>query len=397
MRKRPDPVQGERWACLKQVRPISCERKSLQQLNCAVNSRCRGPMRTLDLKRTIFRVSDFLAWQRDGSLELSPYFQRRPVWKPAAKSFFLDTVLRGLPAPVIYIRDRVDLDRQVTIREIVDGQQRLRTLFSFIDPSALRDFKSSRDKFTVNRIHNAEVAGKTYKDLSPDYKTRILGYEFSTHILPSTVEDRDVLQMFARLNATGSKLNHQEIRNAEHFGEFKTLVYDLALEQLDRWRRWGLFSEHQIARMQEVETSSDLVMTMIEGLTGKTQLRLDKLYKRYDSDLPQADEIARRFQNVMDAIENTMGSTIRDTVFSSAVYFYSLFAFVYDQMYGLSSELSQSKAKSLPKNVGDCILRVGEAFDGEDVPDYVLDAVRRASSDTGRRRTRHKYLTEQCG
>src|SRR5438067_2182870 len=104
-------------------------------------------MRVFDIQKTQFKVSDFLGWQRDGSLVLSPSFQRRPVWKPAAKSYFLDTVLRGLPAPVILVRERIELASQKTIREVVDGQQRLRTLFGYIDPGAINDYDSARDQF----------------------------------------------------------------------------------------------------------------------------------------------------------------------------------------------------------------------------------------------------------
>ena len=94
------------------------------------------------------KVSDFLGWQRDGTLILSPSFQRRPVWKPIAKSYLMDTIVRGFPVRVIYIRERVDLDRQQTVREIVDGQQRLRTIISFVAPDALTDFDPARDELT---------------------------------------------------------------------------------------------------------------------------------------------------------------------------------------------------------------------------------------------------------
>jgi hypothetical protein len=39
-----------------------------------------------------------------------------------------------------------------------------------------------------------------------------------------------------------------------------TLAYILAYEQLSRWRAWKIFSENDIARMAEVEKTSDLVM-----------------------------------------------------------------------------------------------------------------------------------------
>ncbi len=36
-------------------------------------------MKTLDIAKTVYKVSDFASWQKAGSLVLSPSFQRRPV------------------------------------------------------------------------------------------------------------------------------------------------------------------------------------------------------------------------------------------------------------------------------------------------------------------------------
>lgn len=236
-------------------------------------------MREHDIRKTQFTVSDFLSWQRDNSLNLSPPFQRRSVWKPDARSYFIDTVVRGLPTPIVYLRQRVDLDTQKPVREVVDGQQRLRTVLAFVDPLSLKNkslknkFNPARDQFLVKHEHNEEISGNPFKKLNKHYKERILEYEFSVHVLPITVEDREVLEIFARLNATGLKLNRQELRNAQYYGKFKSEMYRLALQQFDRWRDWKILTDDQISRMFEVELTSDLVMSMIEGLTDKTQNR----------------------------------------------------------------------------------------------------------------------------
>jgi uncharacterized protein with ParB-like and HNH nuclease domain len=124
----------------------------------------------MNIKHQEFKVSDFLSWQREGSLELSPSFQRRPVWKPSAKSYLVDTVARGLPVPIIFIRERINLTTQTTIREVVDGQQRLRTLFSFRDRGSLSDFDINRDSFSVSAQHNKELAGKKFAELNDSTK-----------------------------------------------------------------------------------------------------------------------------------------------------------------------------------------------------------------------------------
>jgi hypothetical protein len=185
-----------------------------------------------NITKTVYKVGDFLSWQRAKFLVLSPSFQRRSVWPAAAKSFFIDTIARGHPIPIVFLREQTNLDTLEPFREVVDGQQRLRTLLTYIEPESLRDYDAERDAFEVKKTHNSELAGKTFKHLPADIRRRILGYEFSVHVLPSDTDDREVLQIFARMNATGVKLNDQELRNARFYGEFKKTSYSLAYEQL---------------------------------------------------------------------------------------------------------------------------------------------------------------------
>lgn len=354
----------------------------------------------METKIQIFKVSDFLSWQREGSLTLSPSFQRRTVWSAAAKSYLIDTIVRGLPVPIVFVRERLDLDLQRTVREVVDGQQRLRTLFGFIAPDVLTDLDPSRDVFEVLSKHNTDIAGRPFARLPPDVKKALLSYEFGTYVLPPETEDRDVLKIFARINSTGVRLNGQELRNAEFFGDFKQLMYELALEQLDRWRQWGIFNEEAIARMLEVEFVSDVTVTMVRGeITGKTQNRLDEAYRQYDSNFPWSAKVAGRFRRVMDMIDDSVGPVLKSTVFTSEVNFFSLWALVYDLMYDLDTPLGRraKPAAIRPTRLRAAVVKASEKIRSEDVNDEVLDAIRRASSDTGRRRTRHTFLLECYG
>ena len=97
-------------------------------------------MRTYNIAKTEYKVADFLQWQRAGDLELAPVFQRRSVWNRKAKSYLVDTVVRGLPTPIIFLsRPDRPLNSLHAVREVVDGQQRLRTLIGFIDLKRFQD------------------------------------------------------------------------------------------------------------------------------------------------------------------------------------------------------------------------------------------------------------------
>src|SRR5690606_32929975 len=134
-------------------------------------------MAQLQTTKTVFTVSQFLDWQRSGVLELQPVFQRRHVWKPAAKSQLLDSVVRGYPVPIVFLRQVQDLKSLKMRMEVVDGQQRIRTLLSYIEPDCLPDFDEDRDSFTVRAIHNPALAERTFDQLPNDAKQAILGYE----------------------------------------------------------------------------------------------------------------------------------------------------------------------------------------------------------------------------
>lgn len=354
-------------------------------------------MDQMRIATTVFKVSDFLSWQRGETLTLSPSFQRRAVWSSTMKSYLIDTVVRGLPMPAIIIREVLDpsTGSVEAIREVVDGQQRLRTLFSFIRPSLLQDYNKDKDYFRVKKTHNSVIASKLFTELPEDIQRRLLSYEFSVQVLPIGTDDRTVLQIFARLNSTGLRANSQELRNASFFGEFKSCMYELAYEQLTRWRGWGIFNETSIARMDEVETTSELVLLMFDGVEGKSQRRTDEKYAALDDDFPTKGVITDRFQNVMNTIDDTLSPDLRTMAFSRRALFYVLFAFFYDEMYGLGSKLENVRPKVVKKAVNVGVQKASDMLrNPEELPGYVASAIRGATTDIGSRNNLFKFLKD---
>src|SRR3954447_4723077 len=76
---------------------------------------------------------DFLSWREAHSLAVAPEFQRRSVWGRPAKAYLIDTLLRGLPVPPIYLRVRQSKKKSRLVREVIDGQQRISAVLDFID------------------------------------------------------------------------------------------------------------------------------------------------------------------------------------------------------------------------------------------------------------------------
>lgn len=347
--------------------------------------------------KTVYKVSDFVSWQRNKSLILSPSFQRRSVWSKSAKSYLIDTVIRGFPIPIIFIREQSDLNTLEPIREVVDGQQRLRTLLSFITPEMLADYDESRDAFYLEKKHNKDLAQKNFDALPTNTRKDILNYDFSVHVLSSDTDDREVLQIFARMNSTGVKLNYQELRNAEFFGDFKKLAYELAYEQLSRWRDWKIFSEMEIARMGEVEETSDLMISMLPevGVHGKSQGNINKYYKDFDNEFILGDEIADRFRYVMDKISDIAGDILHTTAFQRNTLFHTLFTFVYDLSYGLKSDFSRKRAKPISAPLLRVTVRkASQLITQGDLSEELTKRLRGATASFASRDERLKFLKD---
>jgi hypothetical protein len=284
-----------------------------------------------------YSADDFVVWNENHMLELSPKFQRRPVWRTAAQSYLIDTMLRGMTVPPLYLRMIQDKGKAKTIREVVDGQQRVRAVMDFI-----------ADKYRLSKTLNANWSGKKFSQLSNEERDRIMNYSFSFEIFKG-ISDQEVLQVFCRLNMNGIPLNKQELRNGKFFGLFKQSCYTLALDYLEFWRRHKIFTEQSIARMLEVELTSELVIAGILGMQDKKKV-IDAVYNTFEDTYPTQDRDERHFRDVMATISETFNGDLAESAFHRPPLFYTLFCVVYHHMFGLpTTQRSSPKRRVSPE------------------------------------------------
>lgn len=269
-----------------------------------------------------YSINDFVEWDSSKQLELNPRFQRRPVWTDKAKSFLIDTILRGKPIPKIFIRQKINVTTKTSVREVVDGQQRLRTILSFI-----------KDGFVVNKRQNPDFGGLLFSQLPEDVQSQVLSYEVSVDLLIN-LPDAEILDIFSRLNSYAVVLNEQEKINADHFGPFKVLADRIGHKYYDYWTKQGVLSAKQIVRMQEVSLVADLLIAMIEGIKAKKQVK--KYYDLYEANFDyDSDFIEGRFDRVISAILAIYPEGLSDTEFRRPHLFYSLFIAVAHREFGV--------------------------------------------------------------
>jgi len=286
--------------------------------------------------RSVYTPQDFRQWRETSSLELTPKFQRRGVWTTGARSFFIDSLLRQMPIPPLYIRVSQSDDRKRSVRQVIDGQQRIACVLDFLD-----------GKFRLSRSLSGPWAGKTFDELSQGEQESITTYNLSSELFHG-ISDAEVLSIFARLNTYSVPLNAQELRNGKFFGLFKQSVYDLAHEHIEFWRRHGIFSERSIARMLEVELTSELLIAQVAGMQDKKK-SIDLFYQEYDERFSERTNNERRFRGVIDDMNETFSEGLKDTEFSRVPLFYTLFCAIYHFRFGLPGADLNTSRKELSR------------------------------------------------
>lgn len=146
-------------------------------------------------------------------LDLKPLFQRELVWNIKQKSELIESIIMGIPLPVFYVREQPD-----GVYIVVDGKQRLSTLFDFID-----------NKFALGNLSIlTDYKGARFSDLSLLDQNKIEDYTLTVNVIKAPTSDRVTFDLFDRVNRGGTRITNQEMRNALYQGNATRLIKKLA-------------------------------------------------------------------------------------------------------------------------------------------------------------------------
>ncbi len=214
-----------------------------------------------------------------------PEFQRRLVWNNKDKSAFIETVLLNYPFPEIYIAaGDVNVDTGEATELLVDGQQRITTLYQY--------FTGSQDLTLYGGV-------KPYSELLDLEKEAFLQYDVVVRDLGHEDIER-IKQVFLRINSTSYSLNAMEIRNSRFAGEFKVFCEEFSQRSFFETHR--IFSSSDIRRMQDVRFVLIVVTTALSSYFNRDD-ELETFLERYNDEFPIQGDIERELDTVLDFIE----------------------------------------------------------------------------------------------
>lgn len=327
----------------------------------------------------------FDLWNRD-LLDLNPSYQRRSVWNQNFKDYFVDTVLMNYPAPAIFLYEDITPDGR-SVYHVVDGKQRLTTLFEFV-----------RGDFPVGDASDTQLhKGKYFSSLDDTTKKAFWGYQFLVEYVPSD-DEKVINAIFDRINRNVSKLTPQELRHAKLDGEFIRTTEDLA-----DWIAYELpknfprFASQSKKQMKDIEFVALLLLLLEEGAKSYSQDGLDEAFTSRDASWERRLEIESALRDAITFIKATLDAAspnadLTSTRLRNQADFYSLV--------GAINNLASSHQLVSARDAADRLIAFAARIEDETErsADAQLaayyEAARSASNDKGPREVRIKYMTD---
>ncbi|MEV7383777.1 DUF262 domain-containing protein [Streptomyces lydicus] len=232
------------------------------------------------------RLRMLLTGIRDETLIPNPHFQRRLVWSNDHKVAFIATVLDGLPFPEIFISaGDVNPDTGDGTELIVDGQQRITTLYQYFTAS------------TELRITNNTIPA--YRGLTDEKKREFLEYEVVIRDLGPLTEE-ETRQIFHRINSTNYSLNAMEVNNSRYDGAFKRFAEEIANHSFFQSRK--IFTSLDGRRMNDIRFALTLTVTVMSGYFRRDDEN-ERYLDQYNDDFPMGGEVKDGFETVFAFID----------------------------------------------------------------------------------------------
>ncbi len=152
-----------------------------------------------------------------GTIFLSPDFQRNLVWGKKKKSLLIESLMLHIPIPLFYVS--ADAENNWAV---IDGLQRL---------TAIKEFCLDKSFRLSGLEYLQQFEGHAFDDLSPIFINRILESTFQFVIVEPTTDEHVKFNIFKRINTGGIVLNSQEIRHAMYYGPGVQLLDTLAVSE----------------------------------------------------------------------------------------------------------------------------------------------------------------------
>ncbi|MFL3663343.1 MAG: DUF262 domain-containing protein [Flavobacteriales bacterium] len=249
---------------------------------------------------TTIKIKDLIDLIKNNQIDLKPYYQRNDIWSRNDQEQLIDSIFKGYPLPSFFLYQKNDGKY-----EMVDGQQRARTIFRFY-----------KEKIT-------DTAKRMFEDTNQD---KFFDYVLSVTQITHIESNSELEEFYVLVNKKGKHLTTPELHKAEFaHTNFLSLVEELLYKQ--HLMDLNLFTDSASKRMNDRNFVEELVAYLLHGIQDKKKI-IETIYKK-DISEDEKEKLKKEFLDVIDIIwELNKKVAISSTRFKQRNDFYTLFNFI---------------------------------------------------------------------
>ena len=240
--------------------------------------------RTIYTDSYAMSIGELMSMYKDREIDVHPEFQRSFRWEIEQKSSLIESILLGIPMPPIFVFHRSD-----GIWDVIDGQQRLSTIFQFAGIYRNEDGKIEpgielvETKFlpALDGIVWESEDAETYQLTMPQ-RLAIKRAKIDVKLLKANSDVNSKYDLFQRLNSGGSHLTPQEVRTCLIIMENRAFYSKLREMARDEDFRFTLpLTEREITEQEDLE----FVIRFIVARHGETENMSRSLHEHLDNSI----------------------------------------------------------------------------------------------------------------
>ena len=307
------------------------------------------------------------------TLTINRDYQRSDeIWPVFARSALVETALLGYPMPKITIRQSTDLKSLKTFEEIVDGQQRTRTLVDFLDGKFELSNSINTDEFRGQSIHTLESANAE----------KFVTYAIGVDLLVGATNE-EVIEAFRRMNSYTAPLNPEEQRHATYQGNFKWFIYDMQRIYEKPLSDMTVFKQKSFIRMQDAKLLTEVCHAALNGISTTSRKSLDSLYIKYNTAFAGEEELKAVLSDAIATL--SLYDAIPSSPLAKPYNFYSLLLAMIHVRHpqdALNSDLEHATGQLVADDkVDQNLSRLADALEDADNPPAGLEGFVAAASE----------------
>lgn len=263
-------------------------------------------------------IGELINLYKDGELDIHPEFQRFFRWKISQRTKLIESILLGIPIPSIFVSQRKD-----GVWDVVDGLQRLSTIFEFI--GILKDDENNPipPSMLIKTDYLPSLEGKFWenpndKENSLDSAMRIAfkREKIDVKIVKKESDDSIKYELFQRLNTLGSKLSDQEVRNCLLVMLDKTFYEWLkSISDDEHFLNTISLADRLVKEKYNMELALRFIILIsiepndIKGVTDFGEFITEKMVEIVEDEDFARDEMEIKFRETFKLLDETLGDS----------------------------------------------------------------------------------------